>query len=137
MYPLSDPRCSNREAAKHCILLEEHLNIPAKRCPDCIQKHFLALEGYVEEGINLDNTGRFSDPHMARCIKMLEQSWRRGVDPSKVAHEVRRLRKRLTHGWLAGDTPSLHTHPDDDSKLGLWILGGGIGLWLWWRRNQI
>jgi hypothetical protein len=133
VYAISDPRTSNREAAKHCIMLEEHLQIPAKRCPDCIQKHFLAVEGYVEEAITLDGAGQFTNPHLARSVKMLEGSWRKGVNPVEVAQQVRRLRKRLTHGGLAGDPPP-HLHKQAGTPFGaVWLVVLGVAGWAWWK----
>ena len=49
-----DPRFNLREAAKNMILLEDHLFQNGKRCHDCILKHCLTIEGFLEEGITLD-----------------------------------------------------------------------------------
>jgi hypothetical protein len=43
-----------REAAKQCVLLEDHLNNEKKRCKDCIRKHFITIEGFLEEAISLE-----------------------------------------------------------------------------------
>lgn len=52
---------TQRQIKKHQILLEDHFK--ANPCPDCINKHLTAIEGYAEEGITLsDNplqTARF------------------------------------------------------------------------------
>jgi hypothetical protein len=54
LHPILDPRFNMREAAKQCILLEDHLNNNKKRCLDCINKHFLTVDGFLEESISLE-----------------------------------------------------------------------------------
>jgi len=54
-----DPRFNLREVAKHIILLEDHLSHSDKRCNDCISKHFLTIEAFLEEAITLDKDGQF------------------------------------------------------------------------------
>lgn len=55
LLPIMHPLFNLREACKHLALLEDHLNQPRKRCPDCIRKHFLTLEALFEEGVSLDD----------------------------------------------------------------------------------
>lgn len=39
---------------KHVILTEDHMRqFP---CPDCVNKHLLAAEGYAEEGVSMSQT---------------------------------------------------------------------------------
>ena len=54
LHPILDPRFNMREAAKQCILLEDHLNTSKKRCMDCINKHFLTVDGFLEEAVSLE-----------------------------------------------------------------------------------
>jgi len=54
LYPLMNPLFNLREVGKQCILLEDHLNQPKKQCHDCIKKHFLHVEGLLEEANSLD-----------------------------------------------------------------------------------
>jgi hypothetical protein len=61
LYPILDPRFNLREAAKNMILLEDHLFHYGKRCHDCILKHCLTVEGFLEEGITLDKKMEYSD----------------------------------------------------------------------------
>lgn len=58
--PILDPRFNLREAAKQLILLEDHLFHPERRCDDCINKHRLTLEAFLEEAITLDKTGEYN-----------------------------------------------------------------------------
>lgn len=60
LYPIMDPRFNLREAAKNMILLEDHLFHMGKRCKDCILKHCLTIEGFLEEGITLDIQGNYT-----------------------------------------------------------------------------
>lgn len=60
LFPIMDPRFNLREAAKNMILLEDHLFHQGKRCQDCILKHCLTIEGFLEEGITLDKTREYS-----------------------------------------------------------------------------
>lgn len=66
LYPILDPRFNLREAAKNMILLEDHLFHYGKRCQDCILKHCLTIEGFLEEGITLDKHRKYT--------KILDQS---------------------------------------------------------------
>lgn len=59
LYPILDPRFNLRESAKHLILLEDHLFHQGKRCRDCILKHLLTIEGFLEEAITLDKEGKY------------------------------------------------------------------------------
>ena len=54
VYPdLMRPEFSARECAKQLILLEDHLSVPGKQCPDCVSKHRLAAEAFAEEVLHL------------------------------------------------------------------------------------
>jgi hypothetical protein len=52
--PIMNPEYNMREASKQCILLEDHINNKSKRCEDCIKKHFLIVDGLIEEAISLE-----------------------------------------------------------------------------------
>ncbi len=64
---LVDPRFNLREVAKQLILLEDHLFHVNKHCLDCISKHSLSIEGFLEEAITLDSTGE----HHAEILSVL------------------------------------------------------------------
>jgi hypothetical protein len=61
LFPILDPRFNLRETAKNMILLEDHLFHYGKRCHDCILKHCLTIEGFLEEGVTLDKNMEYSD----------------------------------------------------------------------------
>jgi hypothetical protein len=54
LHPILDPVFNMREAAKQCLLLEDHINNKKKRCIDCIKKHFLMIDGLLEEAVSLE-----------------------------------------------------------------------------------
>jgi hypothetical protein len=57
LYPILDPKFNMREVAKQLILLEDHCFHTERRCHDCIKKHALMIEGFLEEAITLDKNG--------------------------------------------------------------------------------
>jgi len=59
LYSILDPRFNLRECAKNMILLEDHLFHKGKRCKDCILKHLLTIEGFLEEAITLDKNQEY------------------------------------------------------------------------------
>lgn len=52
---MDDPNLdyTKQQIKKHQILLEDHLK--SNPCPDCVNKHLTAIEGYAEEGITLSD----------------------------------------------------------------------------------
>jgi hypothetical protein len=66
---LMDPKHNIREIAKQLILLEDHMAHKPKRCIDCITKHYLMVEGLLEEAITLDNSGE----HIEEVRELTEQ----------------------------------------------------------------
>lgn len=59
LLPVLDPRFNLREVTKQMILLEDHLCHEGKRCNDCITKHFLTIEGFLDEAVTLDNDRKY------------------------------------------------------------------------------
>ena len=60
LYPILDPMFNLREVAKHLILLEDHLFHSGKRCTQCIIKHLLTIEAFLEEAITLDKEQKYT-----------------------------------------------------------------------------
>lgn len=94
--PITHPACSMREAVKHMIMLEDHLLHPSKRCPDCIHKHFLAIEAFLEESVSLDTDGvsgiaQSLIPFIPACFV----EYKRGTDCLKIACFIRKVRKKV------------------------------------------
>ena len=92
---LLDPLGNLRQVCQQLTLLEDHLNIPSKRCPDCVMKHFLRIEALLVEALDLN-----PDPETAfrvweglRFVRALAGAWTDGESPTKVAAGLRELRK--------------------------------------------
>jgi hypothetical protein len=100
-----DPRFNLREAAKNLILLEDHLFQSLKRCNDCIKKHCLLIEGFLEEGITLDKTGEYRKElvdslyEFSIVFQKISKKMMEGVltdkDCMEIAQELRKIRKPL------------------------------------------
>lgn len=59
LFPILDPMFNLREVAKHLILLEDHLFHSGKRCTQCIIKHLLTIEAFLEEAVTLDKEQKY------------------------------------------------------------------------------
>jgi len=59
LQPLMDPRFNLREAAKNMILLEDHLSHEDRSCNDCILKHSLMIEAFLDEASGLDKDQKY------------------------------------------------------------------------------
>ena len=97
ILPVSNPAFNIREATKQMILLEEHLSVPAKRCPDCIGKHLLAIEALADEAACLDKRqelGRLPG-ELGALSRKAQGDLLSGADPYRVAQDIRAVRKKL------------------------------------------
>lgn len=72
LFPVLEPGFNMRETAKQCILLEDHLNNLKKRCRDCIRKHFLTIDGFLEESVSLEK-----DISKRQYYRNLHTEWNR------------------------------------------------------------
>lgn len=96
LMPIFEPTHNMREVCKQLCLLEDHLNQRDKRCADCIRKHFLTIEGLIEEGIGLDKEGRHHTDLQGGLdlVRGAQKSWNDGKAPEpRIAQELRVLRK--------------------------------------------
>ncbi len=86
--PILDPKFNLREVAKHMILLEDHLFQPGRRCDDCINKHRLTLEAFLEEAITLDKTGEHREmiEKTLAQFKQIMRDWVEKVRKNPVAN---------------------------------------------------
>lgn len=58
ILPILDPRFNIREVCKNVLLLKNHLMVPENRCIQCIRKHSMIIEAFLEEGHSLDKGGK-------------------------------------------------------------------------------
>jgi len=109
LFPIMDPRFNLREAAKNMILLEDHLFQMGKRCQDCILKHCLTIEGFLEEGITLDVKGEHiktlekSSGEFRKIFKNIAKKVKddslTNEDCFEIAQNIRKIRKPLCQGF--------------------------------------
>jgi len=93
---LMTPPWNLRKCVKEMLLLEEHLTDPEQQCPDCIWKHLLKAEAWLEEAATLDGRGEFSGVLRGADIKLraIQETVKLG-DLRTAAIATRRLRKHL------------------------------------------
>lgn len=72
LFPILDPEFNMREVAKQCLLLEDHMNSSKKRCLDCIRKHFLIIDGLLEEAISLEKNNAKRDIYRKLFMQWIE-----------------------------------------------------------------
>lgn len=111
--PVSDPAYNMKELAKQSVLLEEHLTVPSKFCPDCCVKHLLHMHGLATEALMLacDNVGRY--PLMSEAPDFYQScmhDWETVVskadfmnDPGprlELAAKLRNFRKQLISAYF-------------------------------------
>jgi hypothetical protein len=97
LLPIMSPLYNMREICKQVALLEDHLNQPRKRCPDCIRKHFLTIEALFEEAISLDKKFEYDDylDGKAEMCRLLQEEWLDGGDMQDMAQRLRMMRKEF------------------------------------------
>jgi hypothetical protein len=94
-FNIMDPLFNIRNMIKEMILLEDHLNIPAQYCPDCIVKHLLKCEALAEEAISLDGGENKFLYNLPTIVKEWHTAWLKEIEPTIVASYIRKTRKSL------------------------------------------
>ena len=97
LLPIMSPLYNMREICKQVALLEDHLNQPRKRCPDCIRKHFLTIEALFEEAISLDKDFKYDEylDGKAEMCRLMQEEWLDGGDEQELAQKMRVMRKEF------------------------------------------
>jgi hypothetical protein len=103
LLPITNPAFNLREAAKQMILLEDHLSNKGKLCDQCIIKHSLTIEGYLEEAISLDDTDKYCAEinDILVDFRKIEHGFLYGKSPQKLAHKLRDIRKKIHVKYFA------------------------------------
>lgn len=85
-----------RKTVKEMLLLEEHLTDVEQQCPDCIWKHLLKAEAWLEEAANLDGRREFSNilTRAGANLRVIQSQVQAG-QLVNAALTARRLRKSL------------------------------------------
>lgn len=113
------PNQNLREIIKQCIMLEDHLVQPEKRCSDCTSKHMLAIEALAEE------CGTLCDPRdketsqvaaqVAHHTRVLHHVWaQKQGDPQTCRAVAARLRTMRKHLMTRYATLPLSSLPSDE-----------------------
>lgn len=79
------------EIKKHLVLLEDHLK--SDPCPDCLDKHLTAIEGYSEEGTSQTD----SEAEKLQFLQLAEKAreLRKSLDSLKIAELTKKLQKAI------------------------------------------
>lgn len=85
-----------RKTVKELLLLEEHLTDPEQLCPDCIWKHLLKTEAWLEEASTLDERREYARVIANAAGSLYRvQGYVKAQDLIRAALEARKLRKAL------------------------------------------
>lgn len=97
ILPVMNPLFNLREICKQSALLEDHLNNPRKRCPDCIRKHFLTIEAFYEEAVSLDKNFKYDEylDGKAEMMRDLQGEWLDARDTKKYGDVCTDISQRL------------------------------------------
>lgn len=115
LLPVLRPCQNMRDIIKQMALLEDHMYHPQKRCPDCIRKHFLTIEGLAEECSTLCNPKNIlpESRSIATKIRVLHHAWEARPKDARVteyiAGRLRKLRKCLMRSFSALPVDKLPT----------------------------
>jgi hypothetical protein len=93
---MHDPRFNVRQLVKELLLLEDHLSTPERQCKECIVKHALKSEAWVDEALTLgpDSGLRALLVRLAGTLKPITAGAMNG-DFYRVQQAVRTLRRGL------------------------------------------
>lgn len=106
LHPILDPRFNMREVAKQALLLEDHMNNTKKRCFDCIRKHFLIIDGLLEEAVSLEKDIRTRGKYRDLYLKWVALEKQYSSDPlnsdniDSVSQKIRFFRKPLVESYF-------------------------------------
>ena len=98
ILPVLDPAFNIREVVKNILLLENHIMHKENRCLQCLRKHSLLIEAFLEEAITIDKKCKYIDlikPIItnARKIQQLILGGRKNY--FDIVKLLRRMRKPL------------------------------------------
>ena len=95
---IRDPALNLKDVTKELLLLEDHLTIPDRQCPDCIRKHLLKSEALLDEALQLDTEQKWKGlivPARTVVVKT-RQAYEAKTPFTTLSGNIRTLRKELT-----------------------------------------
>lgn len=105
--PVNDPNYNISGIIKQSILLEEHISLQKKYCPDCITKHFLHIIGLAEEAVMLAGSKVGDYPLLKDSVQFYNELFTEWIAKrhnkefrSGLAERLRKRRKELVHAYL-------------------------------------
>jgi hypothetical protein len=97
MHDMHNPRYNVRQLVKELILLEDHLSCGEKQCRECIAKHALKTEAWLEEALTLGpdpllyaELEALQDPIAGVVSRAID-----GADCVRLREDVRALRRHV------------------------------------------
>ena len=98
IMPVLNPCFNIREVVKNMLLINDHLLDPDRRCYDCLLKHSLLIEGFLEEAMTLDKKQKYTKilknyPKEMRKIQKLLIGGRKNY--YDISIKINKLRKPL------------------------------------------
>ena len=110
--PVSEPSYNMKEVAKQSILLEDHLAIKAKRCTDCILKHFLSIVSYLNEAVCLAGDRIKEYPLLEESVKVYNNLFDEWFNNQwnedkclEIAGKLRDMRKEIVNEYYIKMSP--------------------------------
>jgi hypothetical protein len=106
LHPILDPKFNMRETAKQCLLLEDHLNNVKKRCFDCIRKHFLIIDGFLEEAVSLEKDNTERNAYRSMFLEWVKLEKQYALNPKnsdnldELSKKIRLFRKPLVEKYF-------------------------------------
>jgi len=106
LHPILDPEFNMREVAKQCLLLEDHINNKKKRCIDCIKKHFLMVDGLLEEAVSLEKDNIKRDNYRDLYLKWVDiekeyvNNAKEEYNIDNISKSIRLFRKPLANEYF-------------------------------------
>lgn len=106
LYPILEATFNLRETSKQCLLLEDHLNNNKKRCYDCLKKHFLIVDGLIEEAIGLELNNELREEYrklLLDWIKIEKKYAQNQNNPNildEISKDIRLFRKPLVEKYF-------------------------------------
>lgn len=95
LLPILNPMFNIREVVKNILLLEDHLLDKRRRCPQCLKKHLLLVEAFLDESITLSSDQKFVN-QIANNIRTIRFLQAKLLDGRKnyffIAMELKKIR---------------------------------------------
>ena len=101
---VTDPLFNLREACKNMLALEDHLHDARHRCIQCIKKHFMIVELFLDEALGLDRYGKYG--HLLngkgdKWRKIIADYASKETDDRQTEQAIRDMRKTIIDASFA------------------------------------